>query len=109
MFTGEEITKIIAKAEKQERVIYVLFAASGLRAGELFGLEVKHFNGDTITVAQSVWEGRVQTPKTSNAFRHVDLHPTVAAMLPGFHWRPETGLSLSDSHGDTISSIELPL
>jgi integrase len=84
MFTGEEITKIIAKAEKQERVIYVLFAASGLRAGELFGLEVKHFNGVTITVAQSVWEGRVQTPKTVNAFRQVDLHPTVAAMLRDF-------------------------
>jgi integrase len=84
MFTGEEITKIIAKAEKQERVIYVLFAASGLRAGELFGLEVKHFNGDTITVAQSVWEGRVQTPKTVNAFRQVDLHPSVAAMLRDF-------------------------
>lgn len=58
MFTGEEVTKIIAKAEKQERIIYALFAASGLRAGELFGLEVKHFNGSAITVAQSVWEGR---------------------------------------------------
>jgi integrase len=84
MFTGEEITKIIAKAEKQERVIFALLPASGLRAGEVFGLEVKHFNGDTITVAQSVWEGRVQTPKTANAFRQVDLHPTVAAMLRGF-------------------------
>ena len=84
MFTGEEITRLVAKAEKQERVIYVLFAASGLRAGELFGLEVKHFNGDAVTVAQSVWEGRVQTPKTVNAFRQVDLHPAVAVMLRDF-------------------------
>jgi integrase len=84
MFTGEEITKIIAKAEKQDRVIYVLFAASGLRAGELLGLEVKHFNGNTITVVRSVWEGRVQTPKTVNAFRQVDLHPSVAAVLRDF-------------------------
>ena len=99
MFTGEEITKIITNAENQERVIYVLFAASGLRAGELFGLEVKHFNGDTITVAQSVWEGRVQTPKTVNAFRQVDLHPSVAAVLrdfiddrrQGFLFRTRTG------------------
>jgi len=106
MFTGEEITKIIAKAENQERVIYVLFAASGLRAGELFGLEVKHFNGDTITVAQSVWEGRVQTPKTVNAFRHVDLHPTVAAMLrdfvgdriQGFLFRTRTGTPFLQSN-----------
>jgi len=84
MFTGEEITKIIAKVAKRERVIFVLFAASGLRAGELFGLEVKHFDSHKITVAQSVWEGRVQTPKTVNAFRHVDLHPAVAAMLRDF-------------------------
>ncbi len=106
MFTGEEITKIIAKAEKQERVIYVLFAASGLRAGELFGLEVKHFNGDTITVAQSVWEGRVQTPKTVNALRQVDLHPTVAAMLrdfigdrkQGFLFRTRTGTPFLQSN-----------
>jgi integrase len=106
MFTGEEITKIIAKAEKQERVIYVLFAASGLRPGELFGLEVKHFNGDTITVAQSVWEGRVQTPKTANAFRQVDLHPTVAALLrdfigdrkDGFIFRTRTGTPFLQSN-----------
>jgi integrase len=106
MFTGEEITKIIAKAEKQERVIYALFAASGLRAGELFGLEVKHFNGDTITVAQSVWEGRVQSPKTVNAFRQVDLHPSVAAMLrdfigdrkQGFLFRTRTGTAFLQSN-----------
>ena len=60
MFTGEEITKISAKGEGQVRMMFVLFAASGLRAGELFGLEVKHFNGNAITVEQSVWEGRVQ-------------------------------------------------
>ena len=106
MFTGEEITRLVVKAEKQERLIYVLFAASGLRAGELFGLEVKHLNGNTITVAQSVWEGRVQTPKTMNAFRHVDLHPTVAVMLrdfvgerkQGYLFRTRTGTAFLQSN-----------
>jgi hypothetical protein len=66
---------------------------------ELFGLEVKHFSTNTITVAQSVWEGRVQTPKTASAFRQVDLHPTIADMLrdfvgdrkEGFLFRTRTG------------------
>jgi integrase len=106
MFTGEEITRLVAKAKKRDRVIYVLFAASGLRAGELFGLEVRHFNGDTITVAQSVWEGRIQAPKTVNAFRQVDLHPTVAAMLrdfigdqkQGFLFRTRTGTPFLQSN-----------
>jgi integrase len=106
MFTGDEIAKIIAKANKQERIIYALFASSGLRAGELFGLEVKHFSGNTITVAQSVWEGRVQTPKTTSAFRQVDLHPTVADMLrdfigdrkEGFLFRTRTGTPFLQSN-----------
>jgi integrase len=62
-------------------------------------LEVKHFNGNEITVNQSVWEGRVQTPKTPNAYRQVDLHPTVAALLraylgdrkEGYIFRTRTG------------------
>jgi integrase len=42
-FTGEELTKLIAEVEGPVRMCLILFAASGLRAGELFGLEVKHF------------------------------------------------------------------
>lgn len=106
MFTGEEVTKIIARAEGLVRMMFVLFAASGLRAGELFGLEVKHFNGNAITVEQSVWEGRVQTPKTKSALRQVDLHPTVAAMLrdfigdrkDGFIFRTRTGTPFLQSN-----------
>jgi integrase len=105
-FTGDEITKIIAKAKEQERVIYVLFAATGLRAGELLGLELKHFSGNTITVAQSVWEGRIQTPKTASAFRQGDLHPTVAGLLrdfigdrqEGFLFRTRTGTPFLQSN-----------
>jgi integrase len=81
MFTGENVTNIIAEAENQEQLIYALFAASGLRVGEMFGLEVKHFNGSTLTVAQSVWEGQIQAPKTPNAYRQVDLHSTISDLL----------------------------
>ena len=84
MFAAENVTSIIGTAETHDRIIYVLFAASGLRAGELFALEVKHLTGNIITVAQSLWEGRVQTPKTANAYRQVDLYPTVAACLRAY-------------------------
>ena len=67
---------------------------------------MKHFDGNKITVAQSVWEGRIQTPKTVNAFRQVDLHPTVAAMLrdfvddrkQGFLFRTRTGTPFLQSN-----------
>jgi integrase len=106
MFSGDNVTEIVAEAEGQVRVAFVLFAASGLRAGELFGLEVKHFNGNTLTVKQSVWEGQVQAPKTKNADRQVDLHPSAADRLrafigdrkEGFIFRSERGTPLHASN-----------
>jgi integrase len=94
-----DITKIIAEAERQERAVLILFASSGLRAGELFGLEVKHFSGNTLTVEQSVWEGKVQTPKTKNAYRQVDLHPTVADWLRSFVGHRKEGFIFSSAEG----------
>ena len=49
-FTGEELTTLIAELEGQEQMAVILFAASGLRPGELFGLEVKHFVGKVVKV-----------------------------------------------------------
>jgi integrase len=106
MFTGEEVTRIIANADQRGRVIVALLSASGVRIGELLGLEVKHFNGNTITIAQSVWEGRVQTPKTVNAFRQVDLYSVVANMVrnlighrkEGFIFQTRNGTALRQSN-----------
>jgi len=102
MFTGEEITKLIAKAEGARRMAFTLLAASGLRAGELFGLEVKHFAGNTLSIEQSVWEGRKQTPKTKNARREVDLHPSVATLLQGFIGHRKDGFIFRSEEGTPI-------
>jgi hypothetical protein len=45
---------------------------------------VRHFIGNTLTVEQSVWEGNIQTPKTKNAYRQLDLHPSLANWLRTF-------------------------
>jgi len=82
--TGEEVTKIVAAVEAGMRMLFVLAAATGLRAGELLGLEIRHFDGRSIKVEQSVWRRDVQSPKTQNAYRIVDLHPDVAKMLSDF-------------------------
>ena len=37
----------------------ILFAATGLRAGELLGLEVRHFDGTSVRVEQAIWKGQV--------------------------------------------------
>jgi integrase len=69
------MSSIVRKAEGQDQVLYALLAGTGLRVGEAFGLEIRHLSADcrTITVEQLCWEGDIQTPKTRNAYRKVDL------------------------------------
>ncbi len=84
----------------------LLFAATGLRAGELCALEVRHFDGSSVKVEQGVWNGKVLKPKTMNAFRVVDLHPDVASLLKtyignrssGFIFETDTGTPMGQSN-----------
>jgi len=81
--SAEQITMILRLANRPFLVLYGLLAGAGLRIGEALGLEIKHVSDDcrTLTISQSVWRGKVQTPKTPNAYRQVDLHPALASML----------------------------
>jgi len=101
-FTGEELTKLIAELEGQEQMAVILFAASGLRAGELFGLEVKHFLGKSVRVQQSVWSGDIQTPKTKSAFRFVELHSSVSALLRNFIGDRKEGFIFAARNGSSL-------
>jgi integrase len=101
-FTGENVTKIINEAEGQERIVFMLFAATGLRAGELFGLRVKHFVRDVVMVDQSVWQGAVQNPKTPNAHRQVDLNTSVADCLRAFIGDRKEGFIFQSAKGTSI-------
>jgi integrase len=80
----------------------ILFAASGLRAGELFGLEVKHFSGKVVKVQQSVWSGDIQKPKTKSAFRFVELHSSVSTLLGNFIGDRKEGFILAARNGSSL-------
>lgn len=82
-FLPEKVSSIVSKASGQTRVILALLAGSGLRMGELVGLEVKHVSPDCriLSIEQSIWNQDVQSPKSRNAYRRVDLCTDVAVML----------------------------
>jgi integrase len=107
-FTPETMTAIVQKAVGQEQVLYSLLAGSGLRVGEALGLEVKHFSPDcrTITVEQSCWEGEIQTPKTKNAFRQVDLCAGLANLLKPFIGN-RSGLVFTNRVGKPLSQTKV--
>jgi integrase len=80
-------------------LLFILVAAKGLRAGELLGLEIRHFDDRSIKVEQSVWRSKVQVPKTQNAYRIVDLHPDVAKLLSDFIGGRKSGYIFGTSSG----------
>jgi integrase len=108
-FSAEDVTKIVAGAGGQYRVLYALLAGTGLRIGEVAGLEVSDISADgmTLKIRQSVWNGRMQTPKTTNAFREIDLHPSLATMLQTHVGQRKSGLLFSTATGKPISQTNI--
>lgn len=105
-FTAREVEQILARAKGRYKVLFALLAGTGLRIGEAFALRLgEHLSGDfsTIKVCQSVWRGSVQTPKTDNAVREIDIPSTLAAFLnasvagrtSGFLFQTESGRPLT--------------
>ena len=104
--TASEVDQILARAKGRYKVLFALLAGTGLRIGEAFGLKIgDHLSGDfsTIRVRQSVWRGSVQTPKTDNAVREIDVPSSLAAFLKasvggrtsGFLFQTESGRPLT--------------
>ncbi len=65
-----------------------------MRAGELYGLRVEDvdFGRSIIHVRRSAWNGILQTPKTANSYRAIDVQPYVTEMLKQHLAGRETGL-----------------
>ena len=102
-FTSEEVQQIVSGADGQLAVFYALLAATGLRVGEALALEVERFQGGTLNIRQSIWNGRLQSPKTRNGIREVDLAAPVAAMLENFIGGRRTGFIFRTSTGSALA------
>ena len=108
-FTQETMGAIVEKSDGQEQVLYALLAGTGLRIGEALGLEVRHISADwkTITVEQSCWAGQIQSPKTRNAYRQVDLCSSLADLLKVFVGERRSGLVFANRVGKPLSQTNI--
>ena len=63
-----------------------------MRAGELCGLRIEDLDLErrVISVKQTVWRGKIQTPKTVNSIRQFAISPKLAFHLRTYlsTWRP---------------------
>lgn len=101
-FSKDEIEKMIDAGDRQMQMLTILFAATGLRVGEMFGLEIKHFDGRSIKVEQAAWDGLIQIPKTENAHRMVELYPRVAKLLKSYIGSRKQGFIFPNDCGKVI-------
>jgi integrase len=106
-FTSEQVSKIVAAASGRFQMVAILLAATGLRIGELLGLECRHFDGTSVKVEQSIWNGRAYPPKTLNAFRTVDLVPEVCSLLKSFIGERTTGYIFQTCGRKPLSTVNL--
>ena len=108
-FATETMTAIVQKADGQEMALYALLAGTGMRIGEALGLEIKHLSTDcrAITVEQSCWEGDIQTPKTRNAYRQLDISSPLAELLRAFVGNRQSGLMFANKFGKPLSQTNL--
>jgi integrase len=77
-FTLEETLAIIDKAQGRWKVFFRILAETGMRPGELAGLRTSDVGLRTLRIAQSVWQQKVQTPKTVNAVRTFAISSSLA-------------------------------
>jgi integrase len=80
-FKLDEVARVIATSEGEQRVFYWLLAESGVRAGEIAGWRLEDVQADRIVVNQSVWNGQVQTPKSENAIRSIAISRQLGELL----------------------------
>jgi integrase len=116
-FSAEEMQRIVAAAEPSYKTLFAVAAETGARCGELYGLRVEDVDvtHGWIHVRRSVWDGEMQSPKSDNAYRTVDVSQSLAQMIrvhlggrvDGFVFQTGRGTPLRHSH--VINKVLHPL
>lgn len=92
----KQMRRIITAAQEPYQTTFWLVGETGIRAGELCGLRVEDADLERglILVRQSVWHGKVQTPKTKDSVRTFALSPILVEHLHDEYlpnqWRPNS-------------------
>lgn len=74
-FSLEEVQSIVSHVRPDYRNYYIVRFFSGLRTGEIDGLrwDCVDFERRTISVSETIVQGRKETPKTQSSYREVSM------------------------------------
>lgn len=79
----DAMKRIIRDSRPAHRTLYALLSETGLRIGEALGLQVRDVDiaAGTLEIKRSVYNGKVQAPKTESAYRVLTLSTPLIGML----------------------------
>jgi integrase len=79
----EDVGALLRQVDEPHRTMIGLVALTGLRIGEMLGLRWRSLDLaiGTLTVRESVYEGKFQRPKTQRALRTIPLGPHAVQVL----------------------------
>lgn len=80
-YTLEEVAEMINKLPEPARTVCAVSAFTGLSRSELWGLQWKDYDGETITVSRKVVNGVVGAPKTEAREASVYVTPLLRKLL----------------------------
>jgi site-specific recombinase XerD len=85
-FTLDQVQLIMEASAEPFFTLYWLAASAGMRGCELSGFRAMDIDpvAPIVTIFQGAWEGKVQTPKTGNAYRSFRIAEKLAAHLREF-------------------------
>jgi integrase len=107
--TQAEIGQIVSAAKGQYKVLFHFAAATGLRAGELFGRHVEDIDlkRRMIHVRRSVWRGQEVSPKTVRGYRDVWIDSATANVLQTHLGERTTGRVFQTRYGTPLSDHDV--
>ncbi|HSS98245.1 MAG TPA: site-specific integrase [Terriglobales bacterium] len=83
VWSPEQLRLIVDSVPKQHRSLFQCAMLTGARLGELLGLQWKNidFDGQTLEIKQSLWEGELVSTKTEGSVRAIFFGPSLLSAL----------------------------
>ena len=111
-FSADEARRIIEAAKEPFSTMFAILAMTGLRAGELLGLQIDDldFERRLIFIRRSAWYGRIQTLKSKASKGVLPMPEPLAAMLKSYlvTWPPNPArLLFANLIGRPMSAIKV--
>lgn len=89
VLTANDLKRLLERLEEPYRTMVALTAITGVRIGELlaFRWRAVDFQARTLRIAESVFQGKFQTPKSGKSVRTIPIGPVALQILLEHHRR----------------------